>query len=144
MVNTIEAIKHPISRLILKNSIAIFLVNLLASVLYWYYSIWWFDMPMHFWGGAWVLFMLIYIKYLFFKKDFSVNIVDTIKNYYFIFFMVLVVCVGWEVFEYIVNEYTNALIMSPLDSISDIFFGVSGALFAWLFLLKKKYIALVS
>lgn len=101
-------------------------------------------MPMHFWGGAWVLFMLIYIKYLFFKKDFSVNIVDTIKNYYFIFFMVLVVCVGWEVFEYIVNEYTNALIMSPLDSISDIFFGVSGALFAWLFLLKKKYIALVS
>jgi hypothetical protein len=144
MVNTIETIKHPISRLILKNSIAIFLVNLLASVLYWYYSIWWFDMPMHFWGGAWVLFMLIYIKYLFFKKDFSVNIVDTIKNYYFIFFMVLVVCVGWEVFEYIVNEYTNALIMSPLDSISDIFFGVSGALFAWLFLLKKKYIALVS
>lgn len=26
----------------------------LANVFYWYYTIWWFDIPMHFLGGFWV------------------------------------------------------------------------------------------
>ena len=55
----------------------IFLLNYLAMKFYWYSSIWYLDMPMHFLGGAWL--GLAYI-YLFLPKD------NSLKSIFKIFF----------------------------------------------------------
>ncbi|MES2416531.1 MAG: hypothetical protein V4504_02435 [Patescibacteria group bacterium] len=106
----------------------IFIVNFLAMKFYWYSSLWWFDMPMHFLGG---FFLGMIGLYLLLPKDFS-------SAYVFkLFLFVLVVGAGWEVFEIIVNQISS----NPfyiLDTISDIFFDVSGGLSAILYLCRKN------
>ena len=73
----------------------IFLLNYLAMTFYWYSSIWYFDMPMHFLGGIWLGLVSLY---LFSLKDFS------FKSFLKIFLVVLLVGIGWEVFEVLVNR----------------------------------------
>ena len=60
----------------------IFVINFLAMKFYWYSSLWWFDMPMHFLGGFFLGMLGIYILSL---KDF--NFFEFLK----IFLLVLVV-----------------------------------------------------
>ncbi len=106
----------------------IFIVNFLAMKFYWYSSLWWFDMPMHFLGGFFLGMLGIYILSL---KDF--NFSEFLK----IFLFVLVIGIGWEVFEVLVNQISH----NPfyiLDTISDIFFDVSGGLSAILYLCQKN------
>ena len=45
----------------------IFFLNFVAGKLYWYSSIWWFDILMHFLGGFWLglLFLWVFYKDLF-------------------------------------------------------------------------------
>ena len=38
-------------------------INVVASYFHWYWSIWWFDMPVHFMGGVFVAMLTIYILY---------------------------------------------------------------------------------
>jgi hypothetical protein len=106
----------------------IFLLNFLAMKFYWYLSIWYFDMPMHFLGGIWLGLASIYFFPL---KD------NSLKSIFKIFFIVLLVGVGWEVFEILVNKFTVQDPFNFLDTVSDICFDLAGGLFAIFYFIKK-------
>lgn len=111
--------------------ITIFAINYIAVKLYWYYSIWWFDMPMHFFGGFWIGLALIWLLSF---KYFPIQI--TPKSIFQVIIGVLIIGVGWEVFEIIVNNLTARMPFNTLDTLSDIFFDLAGGTFSLLYLLK--------
>ena len=106
----------------------IFLLNFLAMKFYWYLSIWYFDMPMHFLGGVWLGLASIY---LFSLKD------GSLKSIFKIFFIILLVGIGWEAFEILVNKLTIQDPFNTLDTISDICFDLAGGLFTILYFLRR-------
>ena len=106
----------------------ILVVNFLANTFYWYSSIWWFDIVMHFLGGFWIGLSFFY---LFPSRSNSPNSVFKILLFVFI------VGISWEIFEILFN---NILAQNPfdiLDTLSDIFFDLSGGLCAILYRWKK-------
>ena len=106
----------------------IFLLNYLATEFHWYSSIWYFDIPMHFLGGFWLGLVAIY---LFSLKDFS------FKSILKIFFIVLLVGAGWEVFEILIDKFITQNSFNFLDTASDIFFDFAGGLFAIFYFFKS-------
>jgi len=126
----------------------IFIANLLAQKFYWYSSIWYFDMIMHFLGGVW--------QGLFFIWFFSINdlplfrlSLDAIdfKLIYKTILFVLLIGVLWEFFEFFTNNYVGHDPFNTLDTISDIFFDLAGGAFAvfyFLFYLSKKIMPVVA
>ncbi len=108
----------------------IFLLNSLASMFYWYSSIWWFDMPMHFLGGLWLGLIFIW----FFKQT-EINI----KLIFKIILGVFLIGFLWEIFEIIVNNLTLKDTFNTLDTISDLCFDIAGGAFAiWRFYFLQK------
>lgn len=105
----------------------IFLMNLTAERLFWYSSIWWFDMVMHFLGGFWVSIFSIYI--------FSYK--EVILPIFRIILFVLFIGILWEFFEIYSNNYIGGESFDMLDTVSDLFFDLSGGLCAILYLWKK-------
>lgn len=106
----------------------IFFVNLVAVKLYWYSLVWYFDMPMHFLGGVWLgLAMFWLLK----SKEFSG------KNIFLIFLGVLVVGVGWEIFEIVVDRALRGGEFNVLDTMSDIFFDLAGGFSVVLYYFRK-------
>ena len=106
----------------------IFLLNYLALEFYWYSSIWYLDMPMHFLGGFWLGLILI----LFFQiKEFS------FKSILKIIIGVLLFGFLWEIFEIVINKTTTENLFNILDTISDIFFDFTGGLFAILYFSRQ-------
>lgn len=109
--------------------IVIFVLNALADKLYWYYTIWYFDMVTHFLGGFWIGLAFFYI---FLKKNY-INYLDILK----IIFFVLFIGIFWEIFEFIVNNYLAQNPFNILDTLSDIFFDLSGGILSILYFLKS-------
>ena len=106
----------------------IFFVNYLAMKFYWYSSIWYFDMPMHFLGGLWLGLAIIW----FFKvKEVS------FKSIFYIILGVLLIGTLWEVFEIFIDKNITGLSFNTLDTFSDIFFDLAGGSFAILYFLKR-------
>lgn len=95
---------------------------------YWYSSIWWFDMPMHFLGGFWVglLFLLMFPL-----RNFST------KQIFEAIFGVLFIGILWEIFEIVVNDYTIQMPFNTLDTVSDICFDLAGSIFSVLYFYKR-------
>jgi len=105
----------------------IFVVNLLANKLYWYYSIWCFDMLMHFLGGFWVGLLFLYFSPI--QKD--------LNSVVRILLFVLFVSIGWEIYEVLVNDLIARNPFNFLDTMSDIFFDLSGGACAILYYFKR-------
>jgi len=107
----------------------IFLINLVALKFYWYYSIWYFDMIMHFLGGFWLGLILFWV--------FSIQEVS-LKLIFKMILCVLLVSISWEIFEMIVGRIIiqNSL-NTMLDSISDIYFDLAGGTLAIVYFLKR-------
>lgn len=115
--------------------ILIFIANTLANRFFWYDSLWWFDMPMHFLGGFIVatLTLLVFIKWNSIKGDSHIRIRSIIL---ISFFSALVIGIGWEIFEFIVDLfYPLAHMAHVLDSFSDLFFDASGGMCAALYVM---------
>jgi len=108
----------------------IFLANFLADKFYWYYTIWYFDMLMHFLGGFWLGLVFFY---LFPPKESFLNYSAILK----ILLFVLLIGVGWEVFEIIFNNMLAHMSFNTLDTFSDVFFDLSGGGLAILYFLKR-------
>jgi asparagine N-glycosylation enzyme membrane subunit Stt3 len=113
----------------------IFILNSLAMKFYWYFTIWWFDMPMHFLGGVFIGFVSIaaYVKYFAKEKPSAARIAWTV------FFSVLIIGVLWEIFESGVNFLTVSQQNPILDTWSDIAYDIAGGLFAAFYYLRKAY-----
>lgn len=104
-------------------------MNVSANKFYWYFSIWWLDMCMHFLGGFWISLVSLYIIW---PKDFNIKLIFKILA------IVLLVGIGWEVFELFFVNYLANNNFSLSDTSSDIFFDIFGGLCAILYLWKKK------
>lgn len=103
---------------------------------YWYSILWWFDMPMHFLGGVWV--GLAGIWALLYSGLFSSTSSD---KQLVLRTMIIVFAIGflWEVFEYTVQHLIpGANLADPIDSVSDIFFDLSGGAFALLYFFSSR------
>lgn len=109
----------------------IFLVNFFANKFYWYYSIWYFDMIMHFLGGFWL--GLVYLYFFSPRGSFSKSILQASL-------FVLLLGLGWEVFEFLVNNYIAQNPFDIIDTTSDIFFDLAGGVLAILYCFKKLYL----
>jgi uncharacterized membrane protein YjdF len=99
----------------------IFVLHFLATNFYWYYSMWYFDMFMHFLGGLWLGFVFLW----FFGKN-NLNLSLIFK----IIFGILIVGIGWEIFEFYFVNYVAENSFDRLDTLSDIFFDLFGGLSA--------------
>ena len=101
---------------------SILLLNYLAMKFYWYSSIWYFDMPMHFLGGVWLGLALLWFLKI---KEISLMLI------FKMILGVLIIGVLWEIFEIILNNYTTQSPFNSLDTISDIFFDVITMFFSF-------------
>lgn len=106
----------------------IFLLNYLAMKFYWYSSIWYLDMFMHFLGGIWLGFFFIW-----FLKVKEISLQSILK----IILSVLLIGIFWEIFEILVDKFLTQKYFNSLDTTSDIFFDISGGLFAIFYFFKK-------
>lgn len=114
----------------------IWLINTAANHLYWYSAMWWFDIPMHIMGG---MFLSLLSGALFFKKIRSLSQREVLVT---ILLFVLIVGLGWELFEYIVQAFIkDAPLASIPDSIKDMVMDLLGGLLTSLFVLRaiKRY-----
>lgn len=105
----------------------IFLLNYLAMHFYWYSSIWYLDMFMHFLGGFWLGLIVIY--FVSFKNE--------TKYIFSLLFIVLSIGLGWEVFEILVSRFITESPFNLLDTISDLFFDIAGGAFSILYFSKR-------
>ena len=104
----------------------IFILNYLAQKFYWYYTIWYFDMIMHFLGGFWVglASLWIFSGEKDFKAELNARLTLNVVAY------VLFIGISWEFFEYF---FVNNLAGNPfnmLDTVSDVFFDLAGGIFS--------------
>ena len=106
----------------------IFLLNYLAMNFYWYSSIWYFDMLMHFLGGFWLGLTFIWF--------FKIEKISS-KTIFKIILEVLLISILWEVFEVVLDKNITGNIFNVLDTVSDILFDIAGGFFAILYFLKK-------
>lgn len=106
----------------------IFTLNLIAMKLYWYYSIWWLDMPMHILGGFWI--GLVFFWYFRFEKLSFVSVSKIILG-------VLVIAIGWEVFESLLDKTITQNPFNALDTFSDLCFGIAGGLLSVFYFFKR-------
>lgn len=126
--------RKKLAKILISLILFLLLIQILATKFFWYYSMWYFDMPMHFLGGLWSgLFLIWLLSY----KDLSNE--PKVKLIFKILFGVLLIGIGWEVFEFSANNFfaRDLFVANPLDSISDIFFDLSGGVVAILYYLKK-------
>ncbi len=123
-----------LSRELLLHLAFIFIVNLLATYFHWYSAMWWFDMPMHFWGGYAVgILGLLFFMHSFRRHPGQQRTYARTALGGMVF--VLVIGAGWEGFEYIVQYGTGSVLANPMDSLADIFFDIAGgALCLWSYL----------
>lgn len=106
--------------------LGIAVVNQLANFFYWYSTIWWFDMPMHFLGGFFVGLLMVYL-YWFSPLHKESGLQKTFSRYT-VYILLGVISIGlmWEVFEFVVDMYTTHNGLNVLDTLSDLCFDLAG------------------
>jgi CDP-diglyceride synthetase len=117
----------------------IFILNTLAGKFYWYYSIWYFDMIMHFLGGLWLglVFIWIFLIKKSLKTDQFFGLLD-IRLIIQIILCVLIIGVSWEIFEIVFNNIIAGDTFNLLDTVSDVFCDLAGGTFAVLYFYSKR------
>ncbi len=111
----------------------LWLVNTLANQFFWYSAMWWFDIPMHFLGGA---FLSVFAGSVFFTRLLPLRKREQVVM---ILLFVLVIGICWEFFEYCVQWIVKdgPQLANIPDSIKDIFMDIIGGSVASLFVLAR-------
>jgi H+/Cl- antiporter ClcA len=114
---------------------SIFVAHMIAQANYLYWTIWWFDMPMHFAGGVFLGFFVLYIRFFIFKyKDFS----QKYRWVGMLLLWVLFISIGWELYEFCIDHNFSTRLPNYLDTASDLCFDMAGGCISILFLIKKR------
>lgn len=103
--------------------VILLILNEPAVFLHWYNLVWWFDMPMHFLGGLSVFYLsaviwLPALKYVSYKRYLYESVITA-----------LLIGVLWEALELFLFTHLGTPTFFLVDSISDVFFDLAGALF---------------
>jgi hypothetical protein len=106
----------------------IFILNFIAGKFYWYYTIWYFDIFMHIFGGFFIALLLFWFLHI---KEIS------LKTILKIIFGVFIIGVSWEIFEIVFNNIIAGDPFNILDTVSDIFCDLAGSCFAITYFYKK-------
>lgn len=128
--------KHKLLSISFVSVVAVVTVHFVASFLYLYWTFWWFDNVSHFLGGLamGLLTFWVFRRFNDFKEPPSkLKIVTTI------FFFVITIGIGWEIFEYI---FDLAIVPGGesywRDTSYDLISDSVGALVASLIIYKNK------
>ncbi|MFQ5540767.1 MAG: hypothetical protein ACE5F4_00790 [Candidatus Paceibacteria bacterium] len=100
-------------------------LQLLATAYFLYFSLWWFDIVMHFLGGFLVGGAFIWLL----RFEVPPGIRARLSIFSSTLAVILVVGVAWEVFEYLTNAYSTA--NYALDTALDMVMNVIGTLAAY-------------
>lgn len=120
-----QTLSHSLFKIALAPSV-ILILHILASIFGWYEQYWWFDIPLHFFGGASIAIASYYLL-----KDYEQRNIATIRSP-ILRILILIAFVGfaaavWECMEFAFDTYTKtSLQVSLLDTIKDIAMGISG------------------
>jgi hypothetical protein len=113
--------------------ISVAVLHKIALSLFLYWNVWWFDIMMHFLGGA--LISLITLFFIYDSKFFNFKI----KNKAIIFCaavgMTLIIGLGWELWEIYVG-FIDIYVDGP-DSFLDLIMDVAGAVAVYLYSKEK-------
>lgn len=93
---------------------------------YLYYEIWWLDIPMHILGGAGIYFF-VYSIFSYKNKNTSFKKV---------IFYTIVICLIWEMYEYLRGANMYLDLSDYLDSVKDLINGIIGGAIAFFFVKK--------
>ena len=114
--------------------IFIFLTNFVANKLHLYYSIWWFDMVMHFMGGAWLGLVFVWFES---KKNLPIILNSSLVLK--VVAWILLVGIGWEFFEYYFINYMAQNNFDIIDTMSDLVLDLSGGLLVTIYFARKYF-----
>lgn len=95
-------------------------IHVLAMKLFLYWSVWWFDIPMHFLGGS------VVALGLFTLHDLRIIVQDRHLQLVQVITLVLLIALSWEVFELAVA--TPVIGDYMLDTFTDLGMGILGGL----------------
>ena len=111
------------------------IINGLATAYYWYWSMPWFDMPMHFFGG--ILAAGCALWWLYSRKGHSFP--KFLPLLMICIFAALSVGLLWEIFEGVVSFNSTGHINEMTDTMSDLFFdSLGGVMVARFYIGKRK------
>ncbi|MFA5999700.1 MAG: hypothetical protein WC783_01835 [Candidatus Paceibacterota bacterium] len=117
-------------RLLIHIIILMFLIVLLdkgANKFYWQNSVWYFDIIMHFLGGVWVGFFFIYVYS---------PLQRVTRPVLKVLLSVFLIGISWEIFEFVVNNVIGRIPFDAGDTLSDIFWDLTGGLIATFYFFK--------
>lgn len=113
-------------------------MHLLASIFYFYWTIWWFDNAMHFLGGLSIAFFMLWIIHA--LGFFGNKVPSLLKIILTVFLSVLTIGAAWEVFEYIFGIANPSVGQSyARDTAYDLTFDLLGALLAGFYARRPKF-----
>jgi uncharacterized membrane protein YjdF len=110
-------------------------IHTLATIKSWYWTIWWFDIPMHFLGGigAALTFIWLWRKYF---PDFSPSGSENLFALLLTLSFVALIGVLWEFAEFLFDffisagGYAKVVQQGAVDTFTDLFFDLLGGLTA--------------
>lgn len=105
----------------------VLILNYIAIKLDFYYLIWWFDMPVHLFGGIALGLLFIYFVIHFKKASFLR------ENFFYGLLFVLCIGLVWEFFEFNIHTFIAFGPKNTLDTLSDLFFDLAGGGLALLY-----------
>lgn len=110
------------------------ILNFIATKLYLYWAIFWFDSPTHFMGGF-ISSLIFWSAVLYLNNE---NIKSNPRIYTIL--AVLFIGIAWEIFELffrLTSLYSHEFF---IDTFSDIIFDIFGGLFAYYYLVRPNYV----
>jgi len=110
----------------------LFFLNSAAMYFSWYWTLPWFDIPMHFLGGFWAFLFLNYL-YLFTPLG------KIASPAIFLVSGLIFIGLAWEIFEFVFDRIGELGVITIRDSIKDLIFDFLGGGAAYFYL---KYIGL--
>lgn len=133
--------RHRFPKLLLFSLFVIFIVQVIATANYWYWTIRWFDKPMHFAGGAWLAGVTIWWRFF---RDGSVGKPRGFRH------LVLwgvgtafIVGAGWEIYESSISLLTvghiNGIIDTTGDLVFDLLGGLAYAIYIYVYARRKPF-----
>jgi hypothetical protein len=119
-VTIFVAMLKPATIIFLISASALSVLHYLALTLYLYWQIWWFDIPMHVFGGA------VIVLGMYTAVELRILPAFVTRQLFSVLAFVLVIALGWEVFQYLITEVLKPNYVT--DTLGDIIVGVLGGM----------------